>query len=474
MNSFKILLPIAALALTNTAVFAQADEADGIDAIRAELEDVRNSYESAISRLEARLQELEARQAAEGQGAAPVQQVEAPAPAPLPSVTTDPYAAYSATATAQTQELGGGSAIQLGLSGLFAGGGSSVDNAALGNLQAGGHDPNRNGFSVQNVELTIGAAVDPYFDAQANIIFLIDAEGETVVELEEAFLTSRALPFGLQVRAGQFYTEFGRRNKLHPHAWSFVDQPVVLSRFFGGDGLRSQGARVSWLMPTDWYSELYFGLQNANGETVTSFLSAPDEEIGGHVLGDRSARNFNDLLYSARWMNGLDLSDSISANFGISALWGPNASGADTDTRIYGADLYMKWQPAVTQRGFPFASLHTEFLRRRYEAGDALDPARETLKDWGMFTQALWGFKPGWVAGLRWEYAGAKGDTSFDPMRDSRKRLSPNLTWYPTEFSKLRLQYNRDWFQHLPGTPTADALWLQIEFSLGSHTAHVF
>lgn len=474
-NAIRIILLTTALALTGNAAFAQESETSEtgeIEAIRATLEQVRNDYQSAIARLETRLRKLEERQIAGEQTATPVRQVEA-----APPPTDDPYAALSVPANppaGASQGLGGGSAIQLGLSGLFAGGGSSVDNAAMQNLQAGGHDPNRNGFTVQNVELTIGAAVDPYFDAQANIIFLIDADGETVVELEEAYLTTRALPYGLQVRVGQFYTEFGRQNKLHPHSWSFVDQPVVLSRFFGPDSLRSQGARVSWLMPTNWYSELYFGLQNASGETVTSFLGVPGEEVGGHVLTERSARNFSDLLYSGRWMNGIDLSDNISANLGVSVLFGPNSTGADTNTRIIGTDLYVKWQPARTQKGFPFLSWHTEILQRRYEAGDTGTPGSETLKDWGLFSQALWGFKPGWVAGLRWEYASANGDTAFDPLRDNRKRLSPNLTWYPTEYSKLRLQYNRDWFQHLPGTPTADSLWLQVEFSLGSHTAHVF
>jgi hypothetical protein len=315
--------------------------------------------------------------------------------------------------------------------------------------------------------------VDPYFDAQANMIFQIDSDGETVVELEEAFFITRSLPWGLQVKGGQYFTEFGRLNKQHPHSWSFVDQPVVLSRFFGGDGLRSQGARLSWLTPTDWYSELIIGIQNAKGETVTSFLNVPGEDIGGHVLIDRDARDFGDLLYSARWLNGFDLSDTVSMNLGISALWGPNASGNNTDTHIVGADWYLKWQPAYTQRGFPFVSWHTELLMRRYDAGDPGTPNQETLKDWGLFTQALWGFKPGWVAGLRWEYATADGDTATDPLRDTRKRLSPNLTWYPTEYSKLRLQYNRDWVEHL-ADKTADTLWLQVEFSLGSHMAHVF
>lgn len=365
------------------------------------------------------------------------------------------------------------SGIQIGLSGLFASGVSSVDNNALEGLQGGAHDPKQNGFTVQNVELSISSTVDAYLDAQANIIFQIDADGETVVELEEAFFITRSLPWGLQIKGGQYFTEFGRQNKKHPHTWAFVDQPVVLSRFFGGDGLRSQGLRVSWLMPTDWYSELNVGLQNPKGETVTSFLNAPGEEVGGHTLINRDARNLGDMLHTARWLNGFDVSDTVSVNLGVSGLWGPNASGTTTDTTIVGADLYLKWQPATTQRGFPFVSWHTELLTRRYEAADSGDPRGETLKDRGLFSQALWGFKPGWVAGLRWEYATANGDTAADPQRDTRKRLSPNLSWYPSEYSKLRLQYNRDWTQHLSGK-TADTLWLQMEFNIGSHAAHIF
>jgi len=379
----------------------------------------------------------------------------------------------SATSTAQVNAATQTSGLKTGLSGLFAAGGSSVDNAALEGLQAGAHDPNQNGFTVQNVELSFSGTVDTYLDAQANFIFQIDANGETVVELEEAFFISRNLPWGLQVKGGQYFTEFGRQNKQHPHTWAFVDQPIVLSRFFGGDGLRSQGARVSWLVPTDWYSELYLGAQNAKGETVTSFLNAPGKDIGGHTLIDRDARDSGDLLVSARWLNGIDISDTLSMNLGVSGLWGPNASGVSTDTQIYGADLYLKWQPLTSQRGFPFVAWHTEALQRRYEAGDRGDPTREILKDNGWFTQVLWGFKPRWVAGLRLEYATADGNTSTDPLRDTRKRLSPNLTWYMSEYSKVRLQYNRDWTEHL-AEKTADTLWLQVEFSLGAHMAHTY
>jgi len=50
-------------------------------------------------------------------------------------------------------------------------------------------------------------------------------------------------------------------------------------------------------------------------------------------------------------------------------------------------------------------------------------------------------------------------------------RLSPDLTFYMSEFSKLRLQYNFD-----QGTHFSDqhSVWLQMEFLLGAHAAHKF
>jgi hypothetical protein len=356
---------------------------------------------------------------------------------------------------------------------------SSVKDSSLVNLQAGGHDPSRNGFTIQNVELTMSGAVDPYFDAQANIVALINARGQTQVELEEAYMTSRSLPWGLQVKAGQSFVEFGRQNQQHPHSWDFVDQPVILSRLLGADGLRDQGVRVSWLAPVPWYSEFYFGIYNARGATVNSFLFDEASQVGGYQLVSRDgARHVNDFLYLGRWLNGFDISDETSANAGLSVLRGPNATGPDAYTSIYGADLYVKWRPPVNERGFPFIGWETELMYRNYDAIDStgLGLPNTTLKDWGYYTQFLWGFSPGWTAGLRFEQAKGNdpnGNAASDPFRDKRWRVSPNLTWYPTEFSKLRLQYNHDDAQHLPDGK-ADSIWLQFEAGIGSHAAHKF
>lgn len=370
------------------------------------------------------------------------------------------------TAQAQTN-VPAANPFEVGLNALFAFGGSSEDDAALANLQRGGHDPSRNGFTVQNVELIFSGTVDPNLDAQANVILLVDRDGETVVELEEAFLTTRALPAGLQVKAGQYYTEFGRQNNQHQHFWAFVDQPVILSRFFGPDNLRSQGARIAWLTPLPWYSEVYVGAQNANGETVVSFLYESGESVGGNTLIDRGgARNLGDLLYSARWLNGLDLSQSVSANLGLSALFGPNASATDTDTRLYGLDLYVKWRPARHERGFPFVAWQTEVMHRNYEVPGS------ALKDTGGYTQLLWGFTPGWVAGARADHADSNGTDTSDSLRDRRTRYALNLTHYFSEYSKLRLQINRDRAEHL--AEPANSYWLQYEIGIGRHAAHTF
>lgn len=58
-----------------------------------------------------------------------------------------------------------------------------------------------------------------------------------------------------------------------------------------------------------------------------------------------------------------------------------------------------------------------------------------------------------------------------DPDRATRWRISPNLTWYPSEFSKVRLQYNYDDRDRIGAD---HSVWLQFEFLLGAHAAHKF
>ncbi len=94
--------------------------------------------------------------------------------------------------------------------------------------------------------------------------------------------------------------------------------------------------------------------------------------------------------------------------------------------------------------------------------------------DWGGYLQAELGLQDrpgaGPPASTRWAATRA-----IRPIRRSAaapapsRRPSPGT---PTEYSKLRLQYNYD---QLEGQDRDEhSLWLQLEFLMGAHAAHKF
>ncbi|HUQ47869.1 MAG TPA: hypothetical protein VM053_06440 [Gemmatimonadaceae bacterium] len=346
-------------------------------------------------------------------------------------------------------------------------------------LNVGDHDPKVRGFTIPNAEISLDGAVDPYFKGYSNIVFKIQPDGETGVELEEAYLLTSSLPANLQIKAGQFFTEFGRQNPQHPHSWAFVDAPLVLSRIFGPDGLRSQGLRLSYLLPTPNYTEVLVGVFNSNGETTTSFRSPESSEIHGGVLNDRPVNSLGDMLIVPRISTSFDLSDTQTLLLGASAAFGPNNSGPTARTTLYGVDGYWKYKPAAAEAGFPFLSMQAEGVFRKYDAEERqLEESPnvilpdEKLNDRGSYAQVLWGIKPRMVAGLRGDWVSGDDGAAFDsPLRAKRYRVSPNFTIYPTEFSKFRVQYNYD---NRTGIGSDHSLWFQFEFLIGAHAAHKF
>src|SRR6185503_10244740 len=123
----------------------------------------------------------------------------------------------------------------------------------------------------------------------------------------------------------------------HPHTWDFVDQPLVNGRLFGEDGLRNPGARISWLVPTPFYSEFIIGLQNSQGETAFSFRTDHENDpyLGRLHEVDR-VKSFGDMLFAPRYVASFNLTDEQTLLVGTSAAFAPNASGEQTDTQIYG------------------------------------------------------------------------------------------------------------------------------------------
>src|SRR6266478_6284540 len=374
---------------------------------------------------------------------------------------------------------GGKNYMNISFDGLFALAYSSARD--LDQIEVGDHDPQQRGFNARNIELALDGAVDPYFEGFANIVFKLDNDNETSVEVEEAFMQTTSLPFNLQLKGGQFFAAFGRLNPTHPHTWDFADTPLVNGLFLGPDGLRGVGAQGSWTLPLPWYSQLIFASQNGRGSTGFSFRNPGDNGMFfDRITTDREARGLQDFVWIPRFENSVNLSDTQTVLAGVSGAFGSNETGANSRTQIYGADLLYKWKSSHAEGGFPFVKWQTEFMYRRFQAGHGANdsfPVAETFHDWGLYSQVLWGFKKGWVAGIRGDYVDMQDSMFTDDLdRQSRWRLSANLTWYPTEFSKIRLQYNQDFLEEnfFLSAREVESVFLQWEFILGAHGAHKF
>jgi hypothetical protein len=295
----------------------------------------------------------------------------------------------------------------------------------VGALQLGDHDPHVRGFSIPNGELALDGTVDPHFKGFANIVYKLDPAGETSVELEEMYFLTTSLPANLQLKGGQFFAEFGRQNAQHPHAWAFADQPLVLNRMFGPEGLRSQGMRVSWLAPTPWYAEAMVGVFNSAGGTAYSFRSDESQVIHGGEPIDRACLGGRPADRPASQRR----STTATQTFLVS-LWSvrPQQPGPMPE-RVYGAD---QTQMKSRVSGISFVS----FQPRRYAslrcgaAAAGRDPVvtlpEETLRDGGAYAQVRWGphrCSAGFVE---------NSPAATQPLRvgiaQRSPRVSPNLT----------------------------------------------
>ena len=358
-----------------------------------------------------------------------------------------------------------------------AAGASTAQDSEITQLQSGFHDPRRRGFTFQAGELSISGAVDPWFKAEMHANF-----SESAVELEEAFITTTSLPYQLELELGYFLTEFGRKNPSHAHVSDFADQAIVKGRMFGGEGQRATGFRLAKLLPLPWMSELHVGMQSPVGGLTSSFRSTATTTIGGRPTVTRDTHSLSDMISLVRLVNGASISSDWEAQLGLSALVGPNSTGASSETTLLGADLVLRWDSPKQRQGYPFFTLEAEGVRRTFEAAsgvqNGLSYSANDLEDWAWLLEGVYGFAPRWRAGLRYEQAGGEGASfsqlrSADASRSDRTRISPMITFRPSEFSKLTFQVNFDDADHL-ADKTQTSYWLSAEVLIGKHPAHNF
>ncbi|MGC3999597.1 MAG: hypothetical protein QM767_19985 [Anaeromyxobacter sp.] len=285
-------------------------------------------------------------------------------------------------------------------------------------------------FLFQEVELGLRAVVDPY--VRADVFVAFTPEG---AEVEEAYATTLSLPAGLQLRAGKFFTPFGRFNQSHPHAWRFVDAPLAQHRLLAEESLSGPGVALAWLAPVPWFAELHLAAQDTQ----------PTEEDAAELTG------------AARLLQYASLGEATTVGLGFSGALRAEPGGGHRD--LGGADLMVKYRP-IAGRGY--VTLESEVYLRRFRG---LAEGNGTEHGW--WAEGSWRPNAWWGAGLRYEEAPAAGEGEAGTER----RAGVVGSWFASEFMRLRLQVSQDW---LPGGEGGVEGLLGFEFIMGAHGAHPF
>ena len=290
--------------------------------------------------------------------------------------------------------------------------------------------------SLEEVELAFQAVVDPY--ARADVFLSFSPEG---AEVEEAYLTTLQLPYGLQARGGLFFAPIGRLNQQHAHVFDFVDCPLALARLLGADALKGPGLDVAWLAPTPWFAELRVAYQ-----ALTPGFLAESRNAG-----------------VARLAQFFDVGDASTLGVGI--LGGdPRRAGRGSLARSPRRRRLSQVPPdpdalvpGVAGRGRLAASRASD-RRVGCRGGRAARVGR------GGYAQAVWRDGPYFAYGARYERAPA---VEGGPEH----RVSAVASWLPSEFQRIRLQVSYD---RLPGGRDGVEALLHLEFAIGAHGAHPF
>ena len=449
--------------------------ADDLGEIRNQIETLQKEYEQRIRALEERLEKAEAvneQQQVEAAEADASEAVMAPGPGWV-----------------QEKENMFNPAVTVVLQGSVNSYSRDPDDYALPGFQLGGEAGlPAEGLTLDETELILSASVDQLFYGQTTI-GLHDDGDETEIEVEEAYIDALAMPAGTGLRFGRFFSNIGYLNRVHTHAWDFRDAPLVYRAMLGKQ-YADDGIQLSWLAPTDFYFRV-------GGETLRGdhFPAGEAKDTLGNsqslyikLGGDVGASHSWQAGLSHLWVDAVNRdSDGHSHGEGESAN---DSFTGDSDLLI--ADFVWKWAPHgnPTYRNLIF---QTELFYRDEDGRDEFSEDGDTaVLDYdgtqkGLYAQLVYQFRPQWRIGTRYDWLSADNnlrvidsggldpeevleETALNAGSHDPYRWSVMADWSPSEFSRVRLQYNYD----RSGTAVDNQWMLQYIMSLGSHGAHEF
>ena len=121
------------------------------------------------------------------------------------------------------------------------------------------------GIGLDETEINFSAnADDKFFGSLTAAIH--EEDGSDTIEVEEAFIQTRpelGLPSGLTLKAGRAFWNIGYLNEHHTHEDDFTDRPLPY-RAFLNKAFNDDGVEASYLLPTDFYTQIGGGIFRGN------------------------------------------------------------------------------------------------------------------------------------------------------------------------------------------------------------------
>jgi hypothetical protein len=340
----------------------------------------------------------------------------------------------------------------------------------------------RGDFQFRAAELGVSASVDPF--ARGYAIITGSPDG---FEVEEAAIVTTSLPYNLTAKGGRFFADFGRLSKFHDHDLPFVNRPIALDRYVGGES-QSDGVELNYLVPMRQYLTLTGGWYNKMG--------AENDRVDNTV-----SRDLSQFTYLGRAATFFSLTDANSVDLGGSWAYTPEVKIDNGAARHLAAlDLTYRYAPLAQASyrglvwgtellynqedrpvgGFPGTSaavatsleralgVPTPTAQTRGSPFALVDPTsaaatplvfkrRDTT---GLYTYLEARLTQRYYPGFLFDYA-----QDIDHVAGYTTAYSPYLTVWLSEFQRLRLQYTR---LEQPGLHD-DQFFLQWTVILGSH-----
>jgi hypothetical protein len=343
-----------------------------------------------------------------------------------------------------------------------------------------GHGALERGFNLREMELALSGSVDPYFDVWATLAVSPDA-----IEAEEVYIQTRRLLPGLQLRVGKFFSGVGYVNKQHPHQWDFVDQALAYDAVLGGN-LGDVGLQLTWLPSLPVYTLLGVEALQGEGERLSNqeheHFPGFFEDTAGPRLFTGFLKVSPDVGYSHALQGGVSFGRSRSHQEAVEIDEGVLGEGLAGTAWFAGTDWVWRYDSA-RPFGQGDATVQAEYLYRKKDlalvARDGVavtGGAAHVLAQDGLYVQGLYGIASRWTLGGRLDVIGLtnRQEAPFGIIDFGRStRYSAALTFNPTEFSRLRVQYNAGRVR-AGNQVRVNQVFVQFQMSLGTHGAHRF